>query len=56
MVVTKRALLALFAKAAGVASLVLSASYQIIKLQLGVAKFSEVTKTAKLLMMLLMMI
>ncbi|OLQ11188.1 hypothetical protein AK812_SmicGene5018 [Symbiodinium microadriaticum] len=33
MVVTKRALLALFAKAAGLASLILSASYQIIKLQ-----------------------
>ena len=38
MVVTKRALLALFAKAAGLASLILSASYQIIKLQLGVVK------------------
>jgi len=41
MVVTKRALLALFAKAAGVASLVLSASYQIIKLQSSYRKSLE---------------
>ncbi|CAE7252371.1 PEG3, partial [Symbiodinium necroappetens] len=65
MVVTKRALLALFAKAAGLASLILSASYQIIKLQLGVVKVRDamvmmmvttMRRMMRVLMMTMMMV